>query len=67
MQTPSQNQIKDSEGRFYLIRSETYNGRSTAQIEWIVAEKLADRMWRRVREFTRKSDAQEWLYICAKV
>jgi hypothetical protein len=67
MMTPSPSQIKDNEGRFYLIRSESYNGRSTAKVEWIVAEKLADRIWRRVREFTKKADAQHWLYICAKV
>jgi hypothetical protein len=67
MQTPSTSQIKDSEGRFYLIRSESYNGRSTAQIEWTVAEKLEERIWRRVRDFTSKRDAQHWLYICAKV
>ena len=67
MQTPSTSQIKDSEGRFYLIRNETYNGSTTAKIEWTVAEKLADRMWRRVRDFNTKRDAQHWLYVCANV
>ena len=67
MQTPSQNQIKDKEGSFYLVRTESYNGRTTALIEWTVAEKLGDRIWRRVRDFTSKSEAQHWLYICAKV
>jgi hypothetical protein len=67
MQTPSSTQIKDREGRFYLIRTEAYNGRTTATVEWLVAEKLADNVWRKCREFARKYDAQEWLYICAKV
>ena len=67
MKTPSQSQIKDNEGHFYLIRKEMYNGGTSAKVEWIVAEKLKDNLWKVSREFSRKVDAKEWLYICAKV
>ena len=67
MQTPSQSQLKDREGRFYLVRREMYNGGTSAKVEWIVAEKLQDNLWKASREFSRKVDAKEWLYICAKV
>lgn len=67
MQTPCKSQIKDSEGKFYLIKNEQYNSGTTVKITWIVAEKINDFIWKMEREFNRKYDAKEWLYICAKV
>lgn len=67
MQTPSKDSIKDNEGKFYIVRKESYNGRTTPLIEWIVCEKLEPTIWRMERTFKRLGDAKEWLYICAKV
>lgn len=67
MQTPSPDMIKDREGKFYLIRKESYNHRTTPLVEWAVAEKMQDDTFRLERWFKTKGDAKQWLYICAKV
>ena len=67
MQTPSKDSIKDNEGKFYIVRKESYRSRTTPDVEWIVCEKLEPTIWRMERTFKRLGDAKEWLYICAKV
>lgn len=63
MKPPNQNDIKIVIGNYHLIRTEAYNGRTTAQVTWVVAEKQGD-TWRKERDFERKHEAQDWLSMC---
>jgi len=69
MLTPST--IKWQEGRFFLVRHASYNGGTTERVTWRVYEKLApkasDSLYRLDREYTRKWEALEWLFIVARV
>jgi hypothetical protein len=67
MNPPSKDQIKSREGKWCVIRSESYNSRTTPRIEWTVAEQLSNGMYRRERDYATKRDAMHWLYVCAKV
>lgn len=71
MQTPSKDSIKWQEGRFYLVRHSAYNGGTRERVTWQVCEKLkpqaSDSLWRLDREYSRKADALNWLFVVARV
>lgn len=78
MRPPVKDSIKAAEGKYYVIRKASYNGRTTEKVEWQVAEKLnvsayhallghTTNLWRLEREFSTKRDAMHWLYVCAGV
>jgi hypothetical protein len=70
MRTPSEDSIKAKQGRFYLVRQSNYNGGTTERVVWQVCEKLkpeaSDSLWRLDREYSRKSDAMDWLQTVAR-
>lgn len=67
MQTPSQDSIKANEGKYYVIRHTSYNGGCSEKVEWRVCEKIHDRMWKLIREYSTKRDAIHFMYVMAKV
>ena len=67
MQTPSQDSIKATEGKFHLVRKSAYNGGCTEKVTWQVCEKVAHNIWKLHKEYSRKYDAMYGLFIYAKV
>ena len=51
-------ELKQTKGKAALYRKESYNGRTTAVVEWVV--KVGDKV---VRECTTKREAAQWLVI----
>ena len=67
MQTPSQDSIKASEGKYHVVRHSSYRGGCSEKVEWRVCERIHSNMWKLIREYSTKRDAIEFMYIMAKV
>jgi hypothetical protein len=67
MQTPSNDNVKASEGKYHVVRHSSYRGGVSEKIEWRVCERIDSNMWKLVREYSTKRDAVHFMYIMAKV
>lgn len=69
MQTPSQDSIKASEGRFHVIRTTVFapNRKNSERTVWRVAERLQPNLWALRGEFNNRTDAFYRMFVLAGV
>ncbi len=67
MRTPTKDQIKRQEDRFYLVRQSDYNGGTSEKVSWNVCERIDASELKVIREHNTRRDALDYLFICAKV